>query len=385
MTDAAGAARVPPHPFASRLTDVAATPRAKLQPLPVVDWSSVGRTAPKQVQVHYEGPDAPLPKADVAVLTWTSAEWSALDHVFLTSGERDARGSDELVTVWHQYSLDAGGHEANFPDAPPLWGFYALVEVTTAARTPRRVLLFNADAHLAHSPWVRGLIQMTQHVLDNSGCSWIYSIGTAGGNSVTSRIGDVAVTNAGHVLLKDAENQTPLVASGSTVTGPSFPSTDVIDSTRSLLYRMGDAVTEPVLETLFQKVQTAEPSAGQLKLTDLVNEAIDPSKLGEPDVGATPRVPLLTTDYYFIASGDDSSEYAVLEMDDSVIGVVAQRAGKSFTFVRNVSDPIVPNVARDGTSIGDSVRTAWSAALYQEFGLLTSLNSALVTWAAIAG
>ena len=38
----------------------------------------------------------------------------------------------------------------------------------------------------------------------------------------------------------------------------------------------------------------------------------------------TPGQPLLTTDYYFIASGDDAAQYAVLEMDDGVIGYVAE-------------------------------------------------------------
>lgn len=368
----------------SRFTDVAETPKAKLHALPVVDWSSVGHTAPQQVQVGYEGPGAPLPAADVAVLTWTSAEWSALDHVFLASAEADVRGSDTLQTIWHQYSPNVGSYQTDYEGAP-LWGFYALVDLTTAEGDARRVLLFKADAHLAHPPWISGLIQMVQQVLNDSACSWIYSIGTAGGSRDTSRLGDVAVTNAGQVLLQNADNLTGPIATGSTVTGTSFPSTDLIDPARSLLYPMDKAVTEPVLATLLTQVQTLDPSAAQLQLGDLVNPAIDPSNLGEPEVLATPGVPLLTTDYYYIASGDDASQYAVLEMDDAVIGYVAQQAGKPYAFVRNVSDPVVPTAARDGTAIAGTVRNEWSGAIYKEFGLLTSFNSAIVTWAAIAG
>jgi hypothetical protein len=304
--------------------------------------------------------------------------------VFLTSAQPGARGSDELVTVWHQYSLDVGGHQTSYPGTPPLWGYYSVVDVIPGKGDSTRVLLFKADAHLAHSPWLKGLIEMVERVLDDSRCDWIYSVGTAGGSRVSSRLGDVAVTNAGHVLLHQEENRAGPVKSGSTVTGASFPRTDLIDASRSLLYRMDGVVTESELERLFTKVQAAEPTAAKLHLADLVNQAIDPAKLGEPDVRAKPGVPLLTTDYYYIAGGHDASRYAVLEMDDTVIGYVAEQTGKSFTFVRNVSDPVVPTVAHDGTPIDEKVRTAWSAAIYQDFGLLTSFNSAIVAWAAIA-
>ena len=211
---------------------------------------------------------------------------------------------------------------------------------------------------------------MIQQVLDDSGCSWIYSIGTAGGSRDTSRLGDVGVTNAAHVLLQNANNLTGPIASGSAVTGTSFPPTGLIDSARSLLYPLDKAVTEPVLATLLTGVQTLDPSAAQLQLGDLVNPAIDPSNLGEPDVHATPGVPLLTTDYYYIASGDDASQYAVLEMDDAVIGYVAQQAGKPYAFVRNISDPVVPTTAHDGAAIAEPVRDEWSGVIYKEFGLL---------------
>lgn len=369
----------------SRLTDVdPAAPRAKVVPLPAVDWASIGRTAPERVQPDYQGPDAPLPAADVAVLTWTSAEWSALDHVFLGSTEAGVRASYDLMRDWHLYGRDVGSSLTDNTVAP-LWGYYALVDVATSGGATRRVLLFKADAHLAHPPWIPGLVQMTQQVLDDSGCGWIYSIGTAGGSRDDVRLGDVSVTNAGQILLQKAENAGGPITSGLTVTGDAFPQTDLLQPAQSLLFAMDQVVTEEALASALQQLHAKDPASTQLQLADLVNAPLDPSNLGQPRPLPTPGEPLLTTDYYFIASGDDAAQYAVLEMDDGVIGYVAGQAGKSYAFVRNISDPIVPATAQDGQPIPDSVRGDWSGEIYKQYGLYTSFNGAIVTWAALAG
>jgi len=51
--------------------------------LPPIDWASIGAHAPAPVSQTYKGSDAPLPAVDIVMFTWTSAEWSAMDHVFL--------------------------------------------------------------------------------------------------------------------------------------------------------------------------------------------------------------------------------------------------------------------------------------------------------------
>jgi len=92
--------------------------------------------------------------------------------------------------------------------------------------------------------------------------------------------------------------------------------------------------------------------------------------------------PLLTTDYYYIADGNSAAKYAVLEMDDAIIGYVAQQKGRSFAFSRNISDPIVPSKSK-GKTIDPSIREDWSGEIYQRFGFYTSFNGALATWAAL--
>jgi uncharacterized protein len=65
--------------------------------------------------------------------------------------------------------------------------------------------------------------------------------------------------------------------------------------------------------------------------------------------------------------------------------LVAQQAGKPYALIRNVSDLVVSAAARDGTAIAETVRNVWSGAIYKEFGLLTTFNSAIVTRAALHG
>ena len=54
-----------------------------LPPLAPIDWSVIGGEAPKLLDT----PENWLPEADAVVITWASAEWAAMQHVFVASGE----------------------------------------------------------------------------------------------------------------------------------------------------------------------------------------------------------------------------------------------------------------------------------------------------------
>src|SRR5262249_53726537 len=124
---------------------------------------------------------------------------------------------------------------------------------------------------------------------------------------------------------------------------------------------------------------------GELKLDDLLNNALRPDELGTPRVEALTDVPLLTTDFYYIASGDAADAYAFLEMDDAVIAREANRRGTRFACVRNLSEPVVRSRPGLGVPSSDPVRADWSGLIYTSFGASTSYNGALATWATIAG
>jgi hypothetical protein len=312
------------------------------------------------------------------VLTWTSAEWSALDHVFLQGGSAGARSSYELEHAWYFYGRDAGSLATDHPLAP-LWGYYQLVEISDL-----RVLLFKCDAHLAHPPWLDGLEQMTRQILTDCKPSWIYSIGTAGGADLDEALGDAVVANAGGLEMKAPENAGASI-NHQTFTGKAFPATTVIDEVPPLLFKLSDVVTEAALQGLVQRLHTQVPDSVPFALDDLLDAPLDPANLGAPKALPKPGVPLLTTDYYFIASGDDADKWAVLEMDDAAIAYVAGEEKTNYAFVRNISDPIVPTETPDKRPIPDSVRDRWSGLVYENYGLFSSFNGGLITWAAIAG
>ncbi len=371
-----------------RHTDVFSKPhREELPPLPIIDWQAIGREAPEQVAVDYKGKDAPLPKADVVVMTWTSAEWSALDHVFLNSDSTRYASSGKFKEDWHLYAQDAPelppGTGAYPP--PPLWGYYRMVKIEDSAGAEQSVLLFKADAHLAHPLWIKALEEMVARVIEQVQPDRLYSIGTAGGTSLDENLGDTGITNSAHISLEN-ENNTGVDYNNQTFSSGWYPSLDLLPSVeKSLLFPLSNVVNQTELEHMLGQLYERNPGAKEFGLADLVNAPLDPGNLNAPRGLDKKDVPLLTTDYYYIAKGDDSVQYCVLEMDDAVIAKVAGDHKVKYCFFRNVSDPRVPDTTKGGKEIPFDVRKDWSGVIYENFGIYTSFNGALLTWATLAG
>ena len=366
----------------NRLTDTYRAPdTGKPLPLPIVDWKRIGQTAPEPITGTYDGSDAPLPKADVAVLTWTTAEWNAFDHVFLNSGSTRSQDDRDWEHAWHTYSRQAPSEKGQ-SEYTPLWGLYRLVDIPTRKKK-LRVLLFKCDAHLAYAPWLQGLAQMTAQILDETGASWIWSIGTAGGSRETENLGDVIITNSGTIKLQKPENLKSGLNNKS-FRGKGFPSTKLFATVQKhLFFDMASVVTWPALDRMLRDMQQKDSGASGLTLDELVNPPLDPKNLRQSRVVPMEHTPLLTTDYYYIADGNDAAKYAVLEMDDCVIAYVAQEKNRQFAFARNISDPIVPVKAK-GKAIPYETRKNWSSEIYSSYGFYTSFNGALATWAALS-
>lgn len=368
----------------SRYSDVYRLPNTgEPLALPAVDWKRIGHGSPVAVTGVYDGPNAPLPKADVAVLTWTSAEWSALDHVFINSSATRRQSDREWEHAWHSYSRNIPQGSGTDNPGAPLWGLYRLVDIRTTSKKTLRVLVFKCDAHLAHPPWLSGLAQMAGQILDETGAGWIWSIGTAGGSREDDRLGDVVITNAAHIELQKPDNKKSKI-NNQTFTGKAFPSTKLFATVqKNLFFDMATVVTSPVLENMVSQLHLKDKDSSSLTCDDLVNDPLSPKNLKQSRVLPMKDVPLLTTDFYYIASGSVSAKWAVLEMDDAVIAWVAEEKGRNYSFARNISDPIVPAKA-NGKAIPDAIRGDWSGMVYNNFGFYTSCNGALATWAALA-
>lgn len=356
--------------------------------LPVIDWGVIGHKAPKKIDIGKRKPGDPLPAADWIVITWTSAEWQAFDHIFLNSSTESGSYDKEWRKEWHEYTRGAENYFAD-PKSGTLWGLFQMVEITDQSHRPWRVLLFKSNSHLAHSPWIDGLSAMMKCILTDTKANIVYTIGTAGGARLNQYLGDSVIANSAILDLQRPQN-TIDAGNGSSYRCPTwYPATAIINEVQdNLLMKLNTVVTHEVLENLFKQLLAKhknDPSVSSLQLSDLVNNGIDPACLGTPKIQSLKDAPLLTTDFYFIADGDEADTYAFLEMDDAIIARQANAMGVRFACIRNISDPVVPNKTQSGATIADTVRGDWSGLIYSNFGLYTSFNGALATWATIAG
>jgi nucleoside phosphorylase len=358
------------------------------EPLPPVDWASIGQIAPAPVPIAPRQGADPLPRADVVIITWTTAEWSALDHVFLASNAPRSSTDSEWQKTWRPYARGAAKYTAG-PESGQLWGCFQLVRIVDQSLRPWQVLLFKSNAHLAHAPWIDGLSTMLRCILEDAKPDRIYSIGTAGGARLRQSLGDAVVTNAAVLTLQHPQNSGD-ADNGNAFRCPTwFPTAGLSRKMeKSLLFPMDRIVTEAALQQLFAQLKAKHAGDANFEgitLADLVNDALNPGQLGQPRVLQMKDAPVLTTDFYFIADGSDGDTYSFMEMDDAVIAREAQRAGVRYAFVRNVSNSVVDARTQGGQAISASIRSDWSGALYQHCGFHTSYNGALATWATIAG
>ena len=96
-------------------------------------------------------------------------------------------------------------------------------------------------------------------------------------------------------------------------------------------------------------------------------------------------LPILTTDFFEFGNTVNGlgKVGCAVEMDDALIAkaIAELPAGKQprYAFIRNVSDPVLNG------ELDRSLQIMWAVYYYENFGLLTSFNSALATWAVIAG
>jgi nucleoside phosphorylase len=356
--------------------------------LPPVDWASIGQIPPKTIALGPRRPEDRLPAADVVILTWTSAEWSALDHVFLGRGNARNGDDSDWKKAWLLYTRDSANYTPDTKSGA-LWGWFRLVEIIDLSKRPWRVLLFKSNSHLAHSPWIPGLSAMMRLILEDTQADRVYSIGTAGGSRTSQKLGDSVVTNCAQFDMQRPQNCQDADNGALYRCKTWYPTTALLtDAERSLLFKMNQVVTYDALEEILNELKAKHPGDAEvaaLQLADLVDDSIRPEDLGTPRVLPLKNVPLLTTDFYYIAGGDGANAYSFLEMDDAVIAREAERAGTRYAFIRNISDPVVTRVTQSGKKILDDVRDDWSGLIYNSYGLYTSFNGALATWATLAG
>ncbi len=348
--------------------------------LPPVDWQKAGvdhNLRPDPVPFVTDPgawrPDAALPRADVVVMTWTVAEWAALNHVFCNY-QREMTPDEIKESAWrrpwpcyardycqiHQYMTDVkrdcqGGAPSLTRQA---WGKIRMVSIGGL-----KVLLIKSDMHLAQDGTDLPLTKFVQRICREAMPGLLLSIGTAGGIRSDDALGSVLVTNqAFFYLIKEFKNAG---YNGSTVKSTWTPAEEFINTAQNLLLQVPGY---PILP-----ISPQYPAGAEIK----------------PDIPAskikllTDR-PIITTDGFLFGTTTHENGLTpelgcMVEMDDAVVGMICKSNNTSFGFVRNVSDPVING------ALPAKLQEAWAAYIYQEKGLYTSFNGALASWALIAG
>jgi nucleoside phosphorylase len=330
--------------------------------LPVVNFAAVGKTAPSLLAT----PSAQLPKASAVVITWASAEWAALQHVFC-AGSAAMPYSDRAQGTWPGWEKYSSNLPQGAPSSWSYWGYYRLVQI---GGNP--VLLFKSNTHLdwPGATYLKALIDL---LVKEVGPKLILSVGTAGGAKPQDHVGTVRVVSAG-TLYESGKPQ---------ASWPEYQ--NAWKGSNTLLSNAG-----------FNKLLFAVPTrAGDLqKLCSQFNEQyhtqytlaeLDPDGLATAN--PTPQIDnqtggatsLLTASTFVVGTTDGTYQtFACIEMDDAVIGEACAASGTAYAFVRNLSDPA------QSAALPPKVQGNWGGAVYDAYGLYTSYNGAVAAWALLA-
>ncbi len=296
----------------------------------------------------------PLPRADVLIVTWTVDEGHALSRV-LTPG-KDSR--NDYVPYTHNYAALSKQMSKGSPavEAKRLGAFW-----TTTIGT-KKVVVFKSDSHLSqdtfkHFPGSGQLpnAELWKQMIGEVQPTLVITTGTAGGIGKNSEVGDVVVS--------------PIVR---------FDSTSWLKKTPFAAAHYASLAAKT---TLFSEAKTLfKANASQLPTDNTRPPAITvvkPSGLSQS---------VVTTDFFGFDTTDDHFKLQglgdVSEMGDAVLGMVAQSLGASappWLAIRNVSDP---QIAAEGT-LKQQAQAA--ATIYKAYGRWSSVCSAIVCWAAVAG
>jgi nucleoside phosphorylase len=331
-------------------------------PLPAVNYGLVGKQAPTLLSTQ----SGQLPKASAVVITWASAEWAALEHVFCAGGSampysERSRGS---WAGWEKYSANL---PANAPSDWSFWGYYRTVEINGEV-----VLLFKSNTHLDW-PGATFLTALIKLIIADVKPGLILSIGTAGGTKPLDHIGTVRAVSAG-TLFETGKPQSnwPEYKNGWTANGATLGNANF----KQLLFPV------PTKESDLQALCS---QFNQHYRSDYTLTQLDPNglNLGDP----TPQIDnqtgggasLLTASTFVVGTTAGTFQnFTSIEMDDAVIGEACAGSGTAFGFVRNLSDPA------QSAALPAKVQGNWGSAVYDQYGFYTSYNGAIAAWAMLA-
>jgi hypothetical protein len=321
-------------------------------------------------------PDAPLPKADYVVLTWTAAEARALANV-LTPGV-------DAVKKWHPYHRNYDRLLPTIRSGAPARSAHRLASWYRITIGDKSVLCMKSELHLNQDSMKTGdgtatlpVRDLFRQIIAETGAKLVITTGTAGGTLADAELGDVVITRAARFRLADEFRNEPFNGQVYTSTA-AIPTTQLATATALL-----DVSTGRLHEADFGPPTTRYPFGSLL-----------------PGFANAPRLlcdgrdfpafhPILTTDYFEFGTSTNhlGDEGCGVEMGDAVLGLVASELGADaprWLVVRNASDPPINGALPTSPFVPD-MQAHWAVFYYEQYGYWTSVNSALACWALIAG
>jgi nucleoside phosphorylase len=328
--------------------------------LPAIDWSVVERSAPTPLSTPGE-----IPPAEAVVITWTDAEWAALEHVFCGGARGMAYGArtTDSWSGWQRYTK-------NIPTIKgwPCWGEFRCVQINAAP-----VLLFKSNTHLDY-PGEQYLEQLLRQLLASAKPKLVISTGTAGGARPTDHVGAVNVTNAATLSVSGQ----PLSRWWPTYKNAWQPNWTLASSGGFAKLLLPVPTTQSDLAAICAEFNAFYKSTYALNRLDVDGLAMADRAPAINNLTAA-SIPLLSTTSFVVGNQrGDLESFACVEMDDAIIAKVCSAADVSFGFVRNISDPV------QNASLPPEVQAHWAQAIYDVYGFYTSFNSALTVWAVLA-
>lgn len=360
-----------------------------------------------------------LPKADIVVITWTIAEAKALANIFTCPFHIPDR-SNPTRNDWYLYDRN---FLANFKDkirkgAPSrgecdninILGSYFMCSIGT-----KKVLCFKSELHLNQDGikmMPDGTIakptynektgfatlpvkDLFKQIIQETEAKYVLTTGTCGATFIEHDLGDVVVTKSAKFRLSDEFENEKFNAK---LTGkPVFTSdweipTQYFHTAESFMQKhMQKGIQEPeILPPTVKYQYTGNPIKTSINNPNIYLEGMNLPEL----------CPILTTDYFEFGTSTNGleKEGCGVEMGDAVLGLVCSELGESapkWAVIRNLSDPAINGNLREDPSRKKNnpdaiyprlrLQTMWAVWYYETYGYWTSVNSALTTWAIIAG
>jgi nucleoside phosphorylase len=326
--------------------------RVEIEP---IEWPANG--VPKiDNNFTFRGPNAELPKADVVIFTWTSAEANAMSAV-LTPGIWAMPRSGSEDQSWHEYTNQWASKFAGRSTAKgPASINHYIGKFMPVVINEHKVLLFKSNFHLARDDLSLPVKDMFKQVLEQTGARLAITTGTAGAIGSELDLGDVVVTNRARFKLDGPFNDAPF-------------------NLKSYKGSFAPRVTSTI-ELVNAKLVVA--NAAVLRSSPIPPRHVAPrvflprnmTAVGEPAV-------IITTDSFEYDDVKDSfglqGKGAMVEMDDAVLALACEELDAKIAWlaIRNASDPQMPADATKETS----------AEIYARYGYWTSIPSVLASWA----